>query len=75
MAKKEDLQMIPLESEGDADIDIVKTAIQKSESNSKVIIIGSDTYLSFLLDALSPGNRKIYFKKQKGGKSPSTILL
>ncbi|GBO42939.1 hypothetical protein AVEN_161315-1 [Araneus ventricosus] len=61
-------------AEEDADVDIVMTAINKINTRSNVMVVGSYTDLSVLLIALSPGQKNIYFCKEKNGVIHSTVL-
>ncbi|GBM68342.1 hypothetical protein AVEN_138182-1 [Araneus ventricosus] len=58
----------------DADVDIVMTAINKINTSFNVMVVGSDTDLIVLLIALSPGQKNIYFCKEKSGAIHSTVL-
>lgn len=49
----------------DADVEIIKMAISKKESDNEVIIIGEDTDLLIILTALAHDKEKIYLKKQQ----------
>ena len=51
------------ESPGDADILVVRTAIDKSSSGNNVIIVGEDVDFMVLLTALTPKDREILFVK------------
>ncbi|GBM40152.1 hypothetical protein AVEN_100565-1 [Araneus ventricosus] len=60
-------------AEEDADVDIVLTAINKINTSSNVMVVGSDTDLIVLWIALSPGQKKNFVKK-KSGAIHSTVL-
>lgn len=57
------------QSEDDADLMIVETAIDQSRTDSKVAIVSEDTDVLVLLTALSPREKEIYFIKPKRGKT------
>ena len=65
--QKEEIKTV--ESEGDADVDIVQEAIGSSNTNCKVYVVGSDTDLLVLLVSLCPENCNIFFLKHKPGKT------
>jgi len=52
-----------LQAEDDADTLIVHTAIQKSNYNTKVVVIEEDVDLIILLLTLTPDDLQIIFKK------------
>lgn len=58
-------------AEEDADVDIVRVAIEKLDA-SRVIVDGSDTDLLILLVALTPENKEIYFFKPSRNKDNYT---
>lgn len=57
---------------GDADLTIVKTAIDQSRHN-KVVIVSEDTDVMVLLTALTPNDNEIIFVKPKKGKSAPKV--
>lgn len=61
-------------AEEDADVDIVKVAIEKLNQFSKVVVVGSDTDLLVLLVALTPEKANMFFCKPKGGKDPAKVF-
>ena len=58
-----------LQAEDDADTLIVHTAIQKSNYNTKVVVIGEDVDLIILLLTLTPDDSQIIFKKPGKGST------
>lgn len=61
-----------LQASGDADVDIVKTAINRSQ-NSSVAVIGEDVDLAVLLVAKTPTDRDILLVKPGRGKVKTIV--
>lgn len=60
-------------ADDDADTEVVNAGIKALESFSKSIVVGNDTDILILLIALAPENKAIYFRKDVGGRNPSSI--
>lgn len=67
-AKLKDNGIESLESSGDADTLIIRTAIDKCFTSDNVVIVGEDVDLLVLLTALAPDEREIFLVKPKHGK-------